>query len=73
MPGLNVNWPFSQLILAGVKTVEARSYALGYRNIAQPAVEMSLVETPGKANAISKGWAIAGGAAVARGRRKPRS
>ena len=55
MPGLNVNWPFSQLILTGVKTVEARSYALGYRNIAQPAVEMWLVETPGKANAISKG------------------
>jgi hypothetical protein len=36
LPGLNINWPFSQLILAGVKTVEVRSYALGYRNIAQP-------------------------------------
>ena len=22
LPGLNINWPFSQLILAGVKTIE---------------------------------------------------
>ena len=55
LPGLNINWPFSQLILAGVKTVEARSYALGYRNIAQPDVEMWLVKTPAKADAISAG------------------
>ena len=55
LPGLNINWPFSQLILAGVKTIEVRSYALGYRNIPQPAVEMWLVETPAFANAISKG------------------
>ena len=47
MSGININWPFSQLILAGVKTVEVRSYALGYRNVAQPDVEMWLVETPG--------------------------
>ena len=40
MSGININWPFSQLILAGVKTVEVRSYALGYRNVAQPDVEM---------------------------------
>ena len=65
LPGLNINWPFSQLILAGVKTVEVRSYALGYRNIAQPAVEMWLVETPGIANAISKGGVLVGGVAVA--------
>ena len=55
LPGLNINWPFSQLILAGVKTVEVRSYALGYKNIARPGVEMWLVETPGIANAIPKG------------------
>ena len=65
LPGLNINWPFSQLILAGVKTVEVRSYALGYRNIAQPDVEMWLVETPGIANAISKGGVLVGGVAVA--------
>ena len=65
LPGLNINWPFSQLILAGVKTIETRTYALGHRNIAQPDVEMWLVETPSKADAISKGWVLAGGAAVA--------
>ena len=56
LPGLNIQWPFSQLILSGVKTVEVRSYALGCRNIARPGVEMWLVETPGDAKAISKGW-----------------
>jgi len=65
LPGLNINWPFSQLILAGLKTVEVRDYALGYRNIAKPDVEMWLVETPAIANAISKGWVLDGGAAVA--------
>ncbi len=63
-PGLNVQWPFSQLILPGVKTIEVRSYALGWRNIARPGVEMWLVETLGDANAISKGWVLQGDAAV---------
>ena len=65
LPGLNINWPFSQLMLAGVKTVEARSYTLGYRSIAQPGVDMWLVETPGQANVLSKGWVLAGDAQVA--------
>ena len=65
LPGLKIYWPSSQLILDGVKTVEARSYVLGYRSIAQPDVEMWLVETPGQANGISKGCVLAGGAAVA--------
>ena len=65
LPGLNMNWPFSQLILAGVKTVEARSYALGYRNIAHADVEMWLVETPSQGYAISNGWVFADDAAVA--------
>ena len=63
-PGLNVQWPFSQLILSGVKTVEVRSYALGWRNIARPGVEMWLVETLGDASAISKGWVLQGDTAV---------
>ena len=45
LPGLNINWPFSQLILAGVKTIEVRAHALGHLNIAQPNAEMWLVET----------------------------
>ena len=65
MPGLNIQWPFSQLILAGVKTVEARSYTLGYRSIAQPGVDMWLVETPGQVHGLSKVWVLDGGAPVA--------
>ena len=40
LPGFKIYWPSSQLILDGVKTVEARPYALGFRNIARPDVEM---------------------------------
>ena len=55
LPGLKIYWPSSQLILDGVKTVEARPYALGYRNLAHPDVEMWLVETLTQTDAISKG------------------
>ena len=65
LPGLKIYWPSSQLILDGVKTVEARSYALGYRNIAHPDVEMWLVEAPPPSDAISQGWLLAGDAEVA--------
>ena len=65
LPGLRINWPSSQLILEGVKTVKARPSALGYRNLAQPEVEMWLVETPSQTKAISNAWVLAGGAAVA--------
>ena len=64
-PGLNIQWPFSQLILSGDKTVEVRSYALGWKNIARPGVEMWLVETPGEAGALPKGWVLPGSSAVA--------
>ena len=60
LPAINIHWPFSQLILSGVKTIEARSYDLGYMNIAHANVEMWLVETAGKANAMSKGWVHTG-------------
>ena len=65
LPGLKIYWPSSQLILGGVKSVEARPYALGFRNIARPDVEMWLVETPSQGYAISNGWVFADGAAVA--------
>ena len=45
LPGLTINLPFSHLILAGVKTVETRPYALGKKDIAHSDVEMWLVET----------------------------
>ena len=46
--GLNIQYPFSQLILAKVKDTEVRDYALGHRNIANPEEEMFLIETPPK-------------------------
>ena len=46
--GLNINWPFSQLLLLGAKTVEARRFPLGHRNIAHAGEELFLIETPPK-------------------------
>lgn len=45
--GLNIQYPFSQLILKGLKVKEARAYELGKRNIARPGEEMFLIETLG--------------------------
>jgi len=41
--GLNIQYPFSQLILSGVKLVEARRYPLGYRDIAAAEEELFLI------------------------------
>ena len=46
LPTLNIQWPFSQLILAGVKDTEVRRYALGYRGITLANQEYWIVETP---------------------------
>ena len=46
--GLNVQWPFSQLLLSGKKTIEVRAYALGHRGIAHADEDMWLVETIGR-------------------------
>ena len=64
LPGVKMRWPSSQLILEGVKTVEARPYALGNKNIAQPGVEMWLVETPAKGYAFFDCWLFVDGAWV---------
>jgi len=44
IPGLNVQWPWSEMIVSGEKTVETRSYSLPekYRG-----VELAVIETPG--------------------------
>ena len=65
LPGLNVQWPFSQLIVMGVKKVEVRKYDLGWRRIAEARREMWLVETPGDRKSLRSGWAIAGDNVVA--------
>ena len=45
--GLNIQYPFSRLLMLGAKTVEARSYRLGHRNIVNAGEDMFLIETPG--------------------------
>ena len=44
IPGVNIQWPWSQLLLSGVKTVETRGYPLPAKYIGQ---ELALIETPG--------------------------
>ena len=46
--GVNVHHPFSQLLMQGVKTIEARGYPLGHRQIAAAGEELFLIETPPK-------------------------
>ncbi len=44
LPGLHVQWPWSQLLLSGKKTIETRSYKLPKK---YEGVELALIETPG--------------------------
>lgn len=44
IPGLNIQWPWSQLLLSGKKTIETRGYPLPDRLIG---LEMAIIETPG--------------------------
>ena len=46
--GLNIQCPFSRLLLMGIKTIEARRYKLGHRNITHAGEEQFLIKTPGK-------------------------
>ena len=62
--GLNIQWPFSQLILQGWKTIEARGYPLGHRNIASADAEVWIVETPGPSSRAEKN-ALVDGIAIA--------
>ena len=43
-PGINIQWPISELILSGEKTIETRTYPIPKKYLNQ---EMVLVETPG--------------------------
>lgn len=44
IPGIHIQWPWSQLILSGQKTVETRSYPIPIKYIGQ---ELAIIETPG--------------------------
>ena len=43
--GIYVQWPFSRLLVSGMKLVEDRVYDLGHKNIGLEKQEMFLVET----------------------------
>lgn len=43
--GINIQWPWSELIISGQKTIETRSYALPQKHLGKP---LALIETPGK-------------------------
>ena len=45
IPGINIQWPISALILSGEKVVETRRYPLPKKYIGIP---LALLETPGK-------------------------
>ena len=62
--GLNIQWPFSQLILREWKTIEARGYVLGHRQIASADTETWIVETRGPSSRAETN-ALVGGIAIA--------
>ena len=43
-PGINIQWPISELILSGEKTIETRTYPIPKKYLNQ---EMVFIETPG--------------------------
>ena len=43
--GINIQWPISELILSGKKTIETRTYPIPPKYLNQ---EMILIETPGR-------------------------
>lgn len=45
MPGINIQYPWSELLLSGKKKIETRSYPLPKKFVG---VEMAIIETPGK-------------------------
>lgn len=44
IPGINIQWPISELILSGAKTIETRKYPIPQRFIGK---KLALIETPG--------------------------
>ena len=54
MRGLNIQWPFSQLLLMGVKTEEVRRYDLGYKCITKKDEDVWIVETKGRCTKADK-------------------
>ena len=47
LPGINIQYPISRLILSGEKTIETRTYKIPKKFVGVP---MALIETPGPAS-----------------------
>jgi hypothetical protein len=45
LPGINIQWPWSELIISGSKRIETRNYPLPSKYIGK---QLALIETPGK-------------------------
>lgn len=56
LPGLNIQWPWSRLLLSGEKVVETRSYPIPDKHIGK---ELAIIETPGPRGAAEAGIAKA--------------
>lgn len=44
IPGINIQWPWSELIVEGIKSIETRHYPLPKKYIGQ---KLALIQTPG--------------------------
>ncbi len=44
LPGINIQWPISEMIIKGEKIIETRKYAIPKKYVGQ---ELALIETPG--------------------------
>jgi hypothetical protein len=44
IPGINIQWPWSELLLSGQKSIETRTYPIPKKFIG---VELAVIETPG--------------------------
>jgi hypothetical protein len=43
--GINIQWPWSEYIISGNKTIETRSYPIPKKHLGRP---LAVIETPGK-------------------------
>lgn len=60
-PGINIQWPWSELILRGLKTIETRRYRIPEKHIGSPLV---LIETPGPRGKTEAGFSKARAIAI---------
>ena len=52
IPGINIQWPWSELLLSGKKTIETRTYPLPEKF---RSVDLAIIETPGPRGKVEAG------------------